>query len=203
MRRLTYARQLEPLLRVPLFTAEEAKKRGIPRRALAYLVKKGILEKIHVGTYRCYAYEPKVECQWDNLALIAASIPRGVICLTSALCYHDLTDQVMREIWIAVPYETYPPKRPNTRIIRMRNMDLGKTRISLGEYRVQIFDKERCIVDAFRYLSKEIAELLSQDDCDMKDVVQSSYIKNLNVIPSVNSPSVAEYKLAQMCNNGL
>lgn len=39
----------------------------------------------------------------------------------------------------------------------MRNIDLGKTTIALGEYRVQIFDRERCIVDAFRYLSKEIA----------------------------------------------
>lgn len=39
----------------------------------------------------------------------------------------------------------------------MRNIELGKTKIKLGEYHVQIFDRERCIVDAFRYLSKEIA----------------------------------------------
>jgi hypothetical protein len=39
----------------------------------------------------------------------------------------------------------------------MRNTDLGKTHITLGEYNVQIFDRERCIIDAFRYLSKEIA----------------------------------------------
>lgn len=154
---LKYARELEPLLQAPLFTAAEAEKRGIPRHALLYLVKKGVLERVHAGAYRGCAYEPKVEFQWENLALIAASIPRGVICLISALCYHDLTDQVMREIWIAVPHESYPPKRPNTRIIRMRNIGLGKTRIFLGEYKVQIFDRERCIVDAFRYLSKEIA----------------------------------------------
>jgi len=39
----------------------------------------------------------------------------------------------------------------------MRNIDLGKKDIAIGEYNVQIFDRERCIVDAFRYLSKEIA----------------------------------------------
>lgn len=63
----------------------------------------------------------------------------------------------MREIWIAVPHASYAPKRPNTKIIRMRNISLGKTEIVLGEYKVKIFDQERCIVDAFRYLSKEIA----------------------------------------------
>lgn len=42
-----------------------------------------------------------------------------------------------------------------------------------------------------------IAELLCQDDCELKDVIQKSYIPFLDVIPSDNSLSVAEYKLAQ------
>lgn len=42
-----------------------------------------------------------------------------------------------------------------------------------------------------------MAELLCQDNCDLKDVIQKSYIPNLDVIPSDNSLAVAEYKLAQ------
>ncbi|MDB2614133.1 type IV toxin-antitoxin system AbiEi family antitoxin domain-containing protein, partial [Chlamydiales bacterium] len=157
MRQLKYLQQLESFHHVPFFTTEEAVKRDIPRHALAYLVKRGDLERIYPGTYRFLEYEPEVEFQWENLALVASSIPNGVICLISALVYYDLTDQVMREIWIAIPHKSYPPKRPNTKIVRMRNMNLGRIDISLGEYHVQIFDRERCIVDAFRYLSKEIA----------------------------------------------
>jgi len=157
MRQLKYLKKLAPFVSAPLFTSAEAEKQGIPRHALAYLVKKGTLERIYPGAYRFSQYEPKVEFQWENLALVAASIPDGVICLISALCYYDLTDQIMREVWIAVPHESYPPKRPNTRIIRMRNVKLGKIEIALGEYNVHIFDRERCVVDAFRYLSKEIA----------------------------------------------
>lgn len=157
MRQSKYLKQLEPFHQVPFFTAEEAERQDIPRHALAYLVKKGALEKIYPGAYRFSEYETEVEFQWENLALIATSIPDGVICLISALCYYDLTDQVMREIWIAIPHESYSPKRPNTRIVRMRNINLGKIRVSLGEHEVQIFDRERCVVDAFRYLSKEIA----------------------------------------------
>ena len=157
MRQSKYVKHFEPFHQVPFFTAEEAEGQDIPRHALSYLVKKGALERIYPGAYRFSEYEPEVEFQWENLALVAASIPDGVICLISALCYHDLTDQVMREVWIAVPHESYPPKRPNTRIVRMRNIDLGKIPIALGEHDVQIFDRERCVLDAFRYLSKEIA----------------------------------------------
>jgi predicted transcriptional regulator of viral defense system len=157
MKQLKYMKKLESFVNLPFFTSAEAEKQGIPRHALAYLVKKGFLERIYRGTYRFFNYEPKVEFQWENLALVAASISNGVICLISALCYYGLTDQVMREIWIAVPHQSYSPKRPNTRIVRMRNINLGKAEIAFGEYNVHIFDRERCVVDAFRYLSKEIA----------------------------------------------
>lgn len=157
MRHSKYAKQLEPFKQVPFFTAEQAAERNVPRHAIAYLVKKGSLERIYPGAYRFAEYEPEVDFQWENLGLITASISDGVICLISALCYYELTDQVMREIWIAIPHESYAPKRPNTKIIRMRNTSLGKTEIVLGEYKLKIFDRERCIIDAFRYLSKEIA----------------------------------------------
>lgn len=157
MRKLKYIEQLEPFYKVPFFTIEEAAKKGVPRHALVYLEKRGDLEKIYPGAYRFLEYEPEVEFQWENLGLVASSVPASVICLISALVFYGLTDQVMREIWLAVPHESHPPKRPNTRIVRMRNTDLGKTTMALGEYHVQIFDRERCIIDAFRYLSKEIA----------------------------------------------
>lgn len=152
-----YIKQLDPFRHVPFFTAEQAANLKVPRHAIAYLVQKGTLERIYPGAFRFTEYEPEVDFQWENLGVIASSISEGVICLISALSYYELTDQVMREIWIAIPHESYAPKRPNTRIIRMRNITLGKTEIILGEHKVKIFDQERCIIDAFRYLSKEIA----------------------------------------------
>jgi len=157
MRPLKYIKQLEPFHNLPFFTCAEAKKRGVPRYALAYLAKRGDLEKVYPGAYRFSEYEPNVEFQWENLGLIASSVPKSVICLISALVFYDLTDQVMREVWLAIPHKSHPAKRPNTRITRMRNIELGRIQISLGEYHLQIFDRERCIIDAFRYLSKEIA----------------------------------------------
>ena len=157
MRQSKYAQKLKQFLQKPFFTNAEAKNCGIPRQALDHFVKKKIIRRLSPGIFAPVDYEPKVEFQWESLALVAATIPKGVICLISALCYYDLTDQIMREAWIAVPNGSYLPKRPRTRIIKMRNLVLGRIKIKMGEYDVNIFDRERCIVDAFRYLSIEIA----------------------------------------------
>lgn len=157
MRQSKYAQKLTQLLLKPFFTNAEAKECGIPRHALDHFVRKKIIRRLSPGFFAPVEYEPKVEFQWESLALIAATIPKGVICLISALCYYDLTDQIMREAWIAVSHGSYPPKRPRTRIIKMRNLALGRIKIKMGEYNVNIFDRERCVIDAFRYLSIEIA----------------------------------------------
>lgn len=46
---------------------------------------------------------------------------------------------------------------PPTKIVRMRNLSLGKTKIKIGNVTLAIFNRERTIVDAFRYLSRETA----------------------------------------------
>lgn len=157
MRHSELEKAIAPLLGLPMFRVADAKKRGISRQVLAYLVNKGVLERLYPGVYRSATYEPQVEFQWEGLAQAALSIPHGIICLISALCYYELTDQIMRESWIAIAHHLRAPKRPHIRIVRMRNLDLGKTEVMLGEYRVNIFDRERCVIDAFRYLSHEIA----------------------------------------------
>lgn len=95
--------------------------------------------------------------EWEDLAVTTLSISNGVICLISALSYYDLTDEIMREFWIAIPHATTSPSRENTRIIRMRNIFFGQTTVKIGSRRIKIFDRERTIVDVFRYLDKETA----------------------------------------------
>jgi len=116
-----------------------------------------MIERVGRGLYRVAEATSGVDMDFEEIVLIASSIPRGVICLISALCYYHLTDQIMREYWIAVPNADKSPKRPHTRIVRMRNMSLGVRTVKMGKYKVKIFDRERTIVDAFRYLSDEVA----------------------------------------------
>jgi len=141
----------------PVFSAVEARAAGIPSRMLSHFCKKGIIERVSRGVYKGSKANVNIDFQWEDLALVAMSIPNGVICLTSALCYYRLTDQIMREFWIAIPHASKSPQRQKTRIIRMRNIRLGQTEIRMGKDRLKIFDKERTVVDSFRYLGQEVA----------------------------------------------
>ena len=152
-----HSRALRELLTKPLITGKEAEQAGISRRMLAYYCSRGVLQRIGRGMYRGSAFDSKAPVDLENLALTAAGIPRGIICLISALYYYDLTDQIMREYWIAIPNNHKVRKRLHVRVVRMRNTSLGQTEVEIGEYKVHIFDRERTIIDAFRYLSIEIA----------------------------------------------
>ena len=46
---------------------------------------------------------------------------------------------------------------PTTKVVRMRNLTLGKTTTKIGNVTLPIFDRERTLVDAFRYLGRETA----------------------------------------------
>jgi len=177
MRKHKYLYKLQPFLNRPFFTAKEAKKAGIPSYELSYFCKICIIERITRGIYKSVEYDLKVDFQLEELVLIASSISKGVICLISALCLYDLTDQMMHEYWIAVPNSSKPPKRPHTRIIRMRNMTLGKEKIKLGKYILNIFNRERTIVDSFRFLSKEIAIKALQSYLSLKGKNKPDLIK--------------------------
>jgi predicted transcriptional regulator of viral defense system len=152
-----YEALLQVFVETPVFTAAEARAAGIPVRMLSHFCKTGVIERVSRGVYRGSKAKLEIGFQWEDLALAAMSIPNGVVCLISALCYYGLTDQIMRQFWIAVPHASKSPKRPKTRIIRMRNIELGQIKIQIGTYWLKIFDKERTVIDSFRYLSKEIA----------------------------------------------
>lgn len=157
MAKSKYNSKIQSFAKKPTFTAADARKAGIPSRMLSYFCKKGVIERISRGVYMGTQAELDIDFEWEDLALIAMSIPKGVICLISALCYYSLTDQIMREFWIAIPHSSWSPQRAKTRIVRMRNLKLGQTKIRIGQSSLKIFDRERTVVDAFRYLSQEVA----------------------------------------------
>lgn len=151
---------MEPLQRLfkkPLFTAQEARSLGIHPANLAYYVKIGQLRRISRGVYQCKAYQDTGSIRWEDVIEVIYSIQGGVICLISALAIYDLTEEIPRQHWIAISHGTSSKAKDQVKIVRFRNMRLGKTQIELDGVVVPIFDRERTIVDAFRLLSRETA----------------------------------------------
>jgi len=155
MNQSKYLPNLQALAKKGIFSSAEGKKMGIPPRMLIYFCHRSQIERVSRGFYRVKGLDFGSDFEWEDLAITVLSIPKSVVCLISALCYYELTDEIMREFWIAVPHSTSAPDRENTRITRMRNTTLGQVTVKIGNQNIKIFDRERTIVDAFRYLDKE------------------------------------------------
>ena len=150
-------KKLKLLSKKPFFYAREARKKGIHPSLLSYYAKKGLIERLDRGIYRGKESTLDVDFQWEDLILSAKSIPKGIICLTSALAIYDLTEEIPRFHWIAISNASRAPRRKGVKIVRMRNFKLGRTKMKFGKETISIFNKERTIVDAFRFLGRETA----------------------------------------------
>ena len=97
-----------------IVTSADAAKAGVHSQELSRAVRAGLLERIARGQYRL-AGRPVTENH--ALVIVARSVPRGVICLLSALTFHGIGTQLPFEVWIAVergqraPSMRYPPIR--------------------------------------------------------------------------------------------
>lgn len=146
------------LLTAPSFTSAEARAHGVSAATLAHYVSAGDLSRIGRGLYRgTSAPVEEGDFRWEDLVEAVRRAKDGVVCLVSALAFYELTEEIPRQHWIAIRHETVHHHPESTKVIRMRNFDLGRTTTKIGSITIPIFDRERTIVDSFRFLSKETA----------------------------------------------
>jgi len=187
MRPPTALQALTFLLKKTFFNSREAREAGVSPAVLHYYVKTGRLRRVRRGVYQKAGYRNPSAFRWEDLVEAVYSVRGGVICLISALAVYDLTEEIPRQHWIAVRHGTSIKKQRDFKIVRFRNMELGKTEIELEGAKVSIFDRERTLVDAFRCLSRETAikalkAALSQGGKKRIDLIKlQAYAKKLRV----------------------
>jgi predicted transcriptional regulator of viral defense system len=93
-----------------------------------------------------------------SLAEVAKRIPKGVVCLVSALAFHGLTDQLPRPVWLAIGHKDWPPKPDGTpfRLVRFtdRLLNEGVEIHSIEGVSVKVFGIAKSVADCFRYRNK-------------------------------------------------
>lgn len=128
---------------------------GVTAAAVSRLERKGSIVRLSRGLYQL---SDAALDQHHTLAEAAKLIPRGIICLASALAYHELTDQMPRRVWVAIGPKDWKPHltNPQVRIIRFSAADLTRhieTHVIEG-VDVRVTNPARTVVDLFRYRSK-------------------------------------------------
>jgi predicted transcriptional regulator of viral defense system len=133
----------------------DALRAGINRGTIARMLEKGILERLSRGLYRLTDSEPLPS---PDLAVVAAKVPQGVICLISALSFHELTTQIPHEIYVAIPRASEPPRieHPPIRSFRFsgKAFSEGIETHRLGPIIAKIYSREKTLADCFKYRSQ-------------------------------------------------
>lgn len=133
----------------------EALQAGIHPRTLYSLRDNGAIEKLSRGLYRLAGGPPLSD---PDLVPVAMRIPNGVVCLISALAFHDLTTQVPHEVHLAIGREAEWPRmeHPPLRAFRFTGEAFteGVEAHKVDGVPVHIYSPEKTIADCFKFRNK-------------------------------------------------
>ena len=128
---------------------------GIPRVALTRAVRRGQLERVGRGLYGLVARPVSAH---GTLAEVARRVPKGVVCLLSALRVHGIGTQAPHEVWMAIPHNSPSPSldQPALRVVRMSGAALteGIAPVAIDGVSVPVFDPNKTVADCFKYRNK-------------------------------------------------
>jgi predicted transcriptional regulator of viral defense system len=145
-------RALSLLTRQGMARLSELTKEGITAATVARMREKGLILQLSRGLYQL----PDAGGDANHaLAEAAKLVPTGVVCLVSALAFHQLTDTIPHSVWMAIgpknrrPAVTHPPLQ----IVRFREKMLhaGVEEHRIEGVTVRIYNVAKTVVDLFRY----------------------------------------------------
>ena len=133
----------------------EAIMAGIYPRTLYQMRDQGLVEAIARGLYRLRDLPPLGN---PDLVSVALKIPRGVICLISALSFHEMTTQVPHVVHVALVPGTEPPRleHPPVRVswFSGRVFTEGIETNEIDSFPVRIYSPEKTLADCFKHRNK-------------------------------------------------
>jgi predicted transcriptional regulator of viral defense system len=130
----------------------QAKLLGVDGKTLSQMIEAGLLTRESIGIYRLASLSPLSN---PDLTIVALRVRHSVVCLISALDFHQLTTQIPHKVYIALPRGT---KRPEIAYPPLIVITLSQAAYSAGievhrldAVPVNIYNKEKTIADCFKF----------------------------------------------------
>jgi predicted transcriptional regulator of viral defense system len=128
---------------------------GIHPRTLYQLRDTGDLEQISRGIYRLTEIEPVSN---PDFVIVATRIPNSVICLISALSFHEITTQIPHEISVAIPKDGKPSTMgyPPVQFYKFSKESFmaGIEKHQIDGVTVKVYSPEKTLADCFKFRNK-------------------------------------------------
>jgi len=132
----------------------ELRASGVTAAAVSRLERDGKIVRLSRGLYQLP--DAPIETH-HTLAEVSKLVPRGVICLTSALAFHDLTDTMPAKVWVAIARTDRASRntQPPMRFVRFppRRLTQGVTIHEIEGVAVPLTNPAYTVIDMFRYRS--------------------------------------------------
>lgn len=133
----------------------EAIAHGITPYMLYALRDRGVVEAVSRGIYRLAELPPLSD---PDLVTVSLRYPKAVVCLVSALAFHDITTQIPHEVSVAVPRDSRLPSldHPPVRAHRFSkaSYDAGIETHRIDGATVKVYDREKTLADCFKFRNR-------------------------------------------------
>ena len=127
----------------------------IPREYLRRLCSRGILRRVARGLYTLENAETN---ELHSFAEVAKRVPTGVICLLSALRFHELTTQSPFQVWVAIDTHARAPQAHDLpiRIVRFSGSSLSShvQEHNVEGVTVRVYSPAKTVADCFKFRKK-------------------------------------------------
>jgi predicted transcriptional regulator of viral defense system len=164
---------------------------GIQPRTLYQMRDDGLLVQEGRGLYRLAN-----EQIWSDpdIALVSLRIPKGVVCLISALYFHQITTQIPHEVYMALPKDSEKPRiqHPPMRFfwISPKPFKAGIEKHTIDNVDVKVYGVAKTIADCFKFRNKigmdvaleALQEGLQQKLCTPEEILQFARIDHVERI---------------------
>lgn len=143
------------LRKAGILRTRELESLGFSRTRLTRLCRRGVIDRIGRGLY---TLPSAVLTERHSFAEAARQVPKGVVCLLSALRFHELTTQNPHAVWVAIDQKAWRPKR---RGLRLQLVHLSGQAFAAGVevhdvagVSVRVYSAAKTVADCFKFRNK-------------------------------------------------
>ncbi|MFE8069882.1 type IV toxin-antitoxin system AbiEi family antitoxin domain-containing protein [Marinobacteraceae bacterium S3BR75-40.1] len=133
----------------------EALKLGISRYQLYKLRDEGVIESISRGLYRLVELPPITN---PDLVVVASQFPQAVLCLVSALAWHDITTQIPHTVHLAVARQARLPRLKHPPVTGYRFSEpafsAGIEETTVDGTLLRVYTVEKTLADCFKFRNR-------------------------------------------------